>query len=163
MPTPAYVLDLRRSIGSRRLLLTGVCAVVVRADLDPQGRPHILLVKRTDNGRWSLPAGILEPDEQPAATIVRELIEETRVVARAERLALVTNDPDLRYPNGDVCQFLSLTFRCRYLGGDAEVGDEESTEVGWFAVEDLPSELDELQRRRISCALHEYGECVFDA
>jgi 8-oxo-dGTP diphosphatase len=162
VPTPDYILDLRRSFGRGRLLLPGVSGVVLRSDLGPADQRHILMTKRSDTGRWSLPAGIVEPDEQPAATLVRELLEETRVEIRVERLALVTMDPDLTYPNGDVCQFLSLAFRCRYLGGEAAVGDEESTEVAWFAVDDLPAGLSELQLRRISCGLAEQGDCVFD-
>lgn len=161
MPTPGYILEIRRSIGPARLLLPGVSAVVVRTDLEP-GRTHLLLTRRSDTGRWALPAGIVEPGEQPATTMIRELVEETRVVATAERLALLIADPELTYPNGDVCQFVSMTFRCHYVEGEAGVGDEESTEVDWFSVDDLPDELTAIQRRRIAAGLVESGPCVFD-
>ena len=160
MPTPDYILELRRTFGQGRLLLPGVSAVVLRPSTD--GARELLLTRRADSGRWALPSGIVEPDEQPAATIERELWEETRVLARAERLALVTVDPDQSYPNGDVCQFISMTFRCRYVSGDASVGDEESTEVAWFGVGALPPELDERQRRRIACGVSDQEACVFD-
>ena len=64
MPTPDYILELRRHYGQGRLLLPGVDAVVLRTDLEP-GRTHLLLTRRTDTGAWALPAGIVEPDEQP--------------------------------------------------------------------------------------------------
>ena len=70
--------------------------------------------------------------------MLRELVEETGVVAEVERLALLTTDPDVVYPNGDRCQFVSMCFRCRYVSGEAVVGDEESTAVGWFGVGELP-------------------------
>lgn len=162
MPTPSYILDIRRSYGQGRLLLPGVSAVVVRDDLEP-GNSHILLLRRSDTGRWSLPAGIVEPDEQPATTIVRELFEETRVKARADRLALLTTDPELTYPNGDRCQYISMTFRCSYLAGKAQVGDEESIEVVWFRTDQLPDELPALLRRRIDTALADREACVFDS
>jgi 8-oxo-dGTP diphosphatase len=161
VPTPDYVAAIRRAYGPGRLLLPGVSAVVVRTDLEP-GRVHLLLAKRSDTGRWSLPAGIVEPFEQPAAAVLRELFEETRITARAERLALLTTDPDVVYPNGDTCQFVSMCFRCRYVAGEAEVGDEESTDVAWYPADELPEELSDIHKRRIRCALEDRDDCVFD-
>jgi len=160
VPTPPYVLELRRSYGQGPLLLPGVCAVVVRDDLEP-GRRHLLLTRRTDTGRWALPAGIVEPGEQPATTIERELLEETCVAARAERLAWVVAEEELTYPNGDRCQFITSVFRCRHLSGEAAVGDEESTEVGWFPLDALP-ELGAAEQARIAHALSEDEHCRFE-
>lgn len=159
MPVPGFVVSLRDRVGHDRLFLTGVCAVVVRTD---RGRPEVLYGRRSDNGRWALPSGILEPGEQPAAAIVREVWEELRVAVEAERLALLTTDPDVHYPNGDVCQYVSLTFRCRYVSGEAAVGDDETLEVAWRAADDPPEELDALQRRRLAVALADDPACVFD-
>ena len=157
MPTPPHILDLRRHHAHDLLLLPGVSAVVLDG---PADRTRILLVRRADSGRWALPAGIVEPGEQPAVTMERELAEETRVDARVERLALLVTDPVQTYPNGDRCQFISMTFRCRYLRGEAGVGDDESTAVDWFALDALP-ELTERDRRRVEAALPERGETIF--
>jgi 8-oxo-dGTP pyrophosphatase MutT (NUDIX family) len=161
VPTPEYIAAIRRVYGQGRLLLPGVSAVVIRDDLEP-GRLHLLLTRRSDTGRWSLPAGIVEPFEQPAASMLRELEEETRITAKIERLALLRTDPDVVYPNGDRCQFIAMCFRCRYVSGEAQVGDEESIEVAWFAADELPDELSDIQRRRIHCALEDRNDCVFD-
>jgi 8-oxo-dGTP diphosphatase len=161
VPTPDYIARIRRVYGQGRLLLPGVSAVVLRRDLEV-GQVHLLLARRSDTGWWSLPAGIVEPFEQPAAAALRELLEETRITARAERLALLTTDPDVVYPNGDCCQFVSMCFRCRYVSGEAQVGDEESTEVAWFRADDLPDDVSDIQRRRIHCALQDREDCVFD-
>jgi 8-oxo-dGTP diphosphatase len=161
VPTPDYIAAIRRAYGRGRLLLPAVSAVVLRADIEP-GKVHLLLTRRSDTGRWSLPAGIVEPFEQPAASMLRELFEETRITAKVERLVLITTDPDIVYPNGDTCQFVSMCFRCRYLVGEAQVGDEESTEVAWFSAEELPEELSDIQRRRIHCALEDRDDCEFD-
>ena len=159
MPTPAYIQALRETWGHRPLLLPGVSGVVVDG---PATAVRILLVRRTDTGLWSVPAGIVEPDEQPADCIARELWEETRIRAQPERLSLLSTDPEITYPNGDRCQFISMTFRCRYVSGVAEVGDEESTEVGWFVVDALPDDLSARARRRIASALPLDGPCVFE-
>jgi hypothetical protein len=55
-----------------------------------------------------------------------------------------------------------MTFRCSYLEGEAQVGDEESTEVAWFATDQLPPGLPALLRRRIASALADHEACAFD-
>ncbi|MFE0203474.1 NUDIX domain-containing protein [Streptomyces sp. NPDC058985] len=146
MATPDFIRDLRATAGQQLLWLPGVTAVV----FDDQGR--VLLGRRSDNGRWSLIGGIPEPGEQPAACAMREVEEETAVRCVVERLVLVQALNPVTYDNGDVCQFMDVTFRCRAVGGEARVNDDESLEVGWFAVDALP-ELGEFGQVRIKQAL----------
>jgi hypothetical protein len=47
---------------------------------------------------------------------------------------------------------MDITFRCRAVGGEARVNDDESLEVGWFEVDALPV-MDERQLFRIKQAL----------
>lgn len=147
MPIPEFVSALRRHVGTDLLWLSGVSAVV----LDERG--HILLGRRADNGRWAVISGILEPGEQPAPAIIREVLEETGVHAEVEALASVFTGEEVHYPNGDRAQYLDLTFRCRRTGGQAAVGDDESLEVGWFAPDALPEPLVDSSRERIADAL----------
>ncbi|NJP65439.1 NUDIX hydrolase [Streptomyces spiramenti] len=146
MTTPRFILDLRRRIGNDMLFLPGVSAVV----LDDDGR--VLLGRRADNGRWSLIAGIPEPGEQPARTAVREVLEETAVHCVPEEVVLVETLDPVRYPNGDLCQYMDVTLRCRATGGEARVNDDESLEVGWFALDALPPGLPDHALRRITLA-----------
>lgn len=131
MPTPEFVLRLREQVGHDLLFMSGVTGVVLDGD-------RVLLGRRADTGRWAIPSGILEPGEEPAAAVVREVYEETRVVAQVEGLAAVSMLAPMAYPNGDRAQYLDLCFRCRYAGGDPAVGDDESLEVAWFALGNLP-------------------------
>jgi ADP-ribose pyrophosphatase YjhB (NUDIX family) len=132
MATPKFILALREKIGHDLLWLTGITGVV----LDDAER--ILLVRRADTGRWSLPAGILEPGEQPVVGLLREIEEETGVEAEIVRLVSLDALPPSSYPNGDQVQFLDLCFRCRPLRGEARVNDDESLAVAWFSLADLP-------------------------
>lgn len=133
MPVPEFVTELRSRVGTAPLWLSGVSAVV----LDPGGR--VLLGRRSDNGLWSVVSGILDPGEQPAPAAVREVLEETGVVARVVALASVFSGDLVTYPNGDQAQYLSLTFLCAYVSGTARVADDESLEVGWFELDALPA------------------------
>lgn len=156
MPTPDFVLDLRQRIGHDPLWLPGVTAVV-RNDAD-----EVLLVRRSDFGHWALVSGILEPGEQPAAGLLREIEEETGVVAQVEALAAVWSMPEVTYPNGDRAQYLDLCFLARHVAGEARVNDDESVAVGWFAPHRLPADLNERSRFRLERALAYEGSAWFD-
>ncbi|MGA8117547.1 MAG: NUDIX domain-containing protein [Actinocatenispora sp.] len=146
MPISPYVAGLREHVGNGLLMLPSAAGVVV----DDTGR--VLLGRRSDNGRWSLPAGAIDPGEQPAEAVVREVYEETGVHVAVERLVGVALRDVTVYPNGNLCQYLSVFFRCRPTGGHARVNDSESLEVAWCGLQDLP-ELDAFDRTRIDLAL----------
>lgn len=132
MPVPAFVTALRAHVGTAPLWLSGVSAVV----LDDADR--VLLARRRDDGLWSVVSGILDPGEQPAPAAVREVHEETGVEAQVVALASVLSGDLVTYPNGDRAQYLSLTFLCRHVSGVPYVADDESLDVGWFALDALP-------------------------
>lgn len=156
MATPDFIREIRATAGHQLLLLPGVSAVV----FDDEGR--VLLGRRADTGKWSIIGGIPEPGEQPAVTAVREVYEETAVECVAERVVLVQalREPVI-YPNGDQCQFMDVCIRCRAVGGQARVNDDESLEVGWFSVDALP-ELKEFALFRIKQA-HTEGPAWFQS
>lgn len=156
MPIPSFILDLRKKIGNDLLWLPGVTAVVL------DDRDHVLLVKRADNKKWTLVTGCLEPGEGPAQGAVREVAEETCVSAVAERLLAVETIPAAVYPNGDKVQFVDTAFRCRYLAGEAAVGDDESVELGWFGLDALPA-MSERMTRCIGYALDTDARAKFRA
>jgi 8-oxo-dGTP pyrophosphatase MutT (NUDIX family) len=125
-----YVRNLRAKVGHDLLMFPTVSAVVLNGDA-------ILLGQRADNHAWMLPAGMVDPGEQPADAIVREVLEETGVHIAVDRLAGVALH-EVTYPNGDLCHMFNTWFRCRPVGGVARVNDEESAAVGWFRLDALP-------------------------
>lgn len=156
-PTPEFILSLREQIGTELLWLPGGTAYVLREEV---GRTQVLLVRRADNGRWTPPTGIGEPGEEPDLTAAREVLEETCVRVEVERLLWVTALIPITYPNGDRAQYLDLAFRCRYLDGEARVGDDESVDVRWFDVDDVPP-LQPRFTRQLACALGPDGPVRF--
>lgn len=154
MPISRYVAGLRRRVGNDLLMLPGATAVVI------DGAGRLLLGQRADNGRWALPGGGVDPGEQPAEAVVREVYEETGVHVAVERLAGVVLR-QVRFDNGDVCQYMAVWFRCRATGGTARVNDEESLAVGWYHLGALPAELDAFDRLRIDVALDDSAPAWF--
>lgn len=131
MPIPEFVLELRRHIGTARLWLPGVTAVVRRDD-------EVLLVRRADNGRWTPVTGIVDPAEEPAVCAAREAREEAGVEIRVDRLASIAVTDEVVHANGDLAVYLDHTFACTWLSGEAHVADDESVDVGWFPLDALP-------------------------
>jgi 8-oxo-dGTP pyrophosphatase MutT (NUDIX family) len=146
MATPKFIQDIREKAGDTLLFMPGVVMVV----FDDRGR--VLLNQRTDSGQWALISGIPDPGEQPAEAAVREIEEETGVYAVVERVLSVFTNEQVVYGNGDRAQYLDIVLRCRAVGGDARVNDDESLDVRWFALDELPA-LGPIARGRIELAL----------
>ncbi|MFI1987838.1 NUDIX hydrolase [Actinoplanes sp. NPDC020271] len=145
MPASEYVRNLRDRVGQELIMFPTVSAIVLN------DRGELLLHQRSDNAKWNLIAGLMDPGEQPADAVVREVQEETAVQIKIERLAGVVSHP-VTYLNGDRCQMVNTFFRCRAVGGEARVNDSESLAVSWFPLDGLP-ELDEFTRRMLAVAL----------
>jgi 8-oxo-dGTP pyrophosphatase MutT (NUDIX family) len=154
MAIPDYVRRLRQRVGHELLWLPGATAVVLRGD-------EVLLVRRSDNGQWSPVTGIVDPGEHPAQAAAREVLEETGVSCTVEALVWVNVTAPRVHANGDLAQYLDHTFRCRYLGGEAHVADDESSAVSWVPVDGLPEMPADL-RERISVAVAHAGEVRLD-
>jgi 8-oxo-dGTP diphosphatase len=146
MPMSEYLQALRRKTGPDLLLFVAVCGLI----FNEQG--HILLQRRSDNGRWALVGGILEPGEEPAAALVREVMEETGMRVEVQRITGVYLSRVIFYPDGNQGQYVVVAFRCRSVSGVPHVADEESLEVGYFPLDALP-ELHPEQRARIDHAI----------
>lgn len=153
MAIPDFVLALRTKIGTAPLWLSGVTAVVVKDE-------QILLVRRADNGAWTPVTGIVDPGEQPADAAVREVVEEAGVRVVPERLAGVGVTDLVVYDNGDMSQYLDLTFRMRWTDGDPYPADGENTEAKWFPLGALPPMSAEMTGR-IEAALSDRPSAAF--
>jgi 8-oxo-dGTP diphosphatase len=153
VPASDYVTNLRAKVGKDLIMFPTVSAIVLN------DRGEVLLGQRSDNRQWSVIAGMMDPGEQPADALVREVREETGVEVKIERLAGVALH-EVVYPNGDRCHMVNTWFRCRAVGGEARVNDAESIAVGWFAPDALP-ELNPFALVRIRTSLAEDAPAWF--
>ncbi|PJF34829.1 MAG: NUDIX hydrolase [Candidatus Thermofonsia Clade 1 bacterium] len=156
MPISDYIRQLREKVGQAPILMLGVAGVVINA------AGEVLLQRRSDNGQWALPGGALDPGEEPAEAVVREVWEETGVLVAPERVVAIHGGEEffVRYPNGDQAYIVSITFACRPLRGEPHVNDDESLEVRYFSPDQLPP-LPERTRLRIDLALQNDPRCQF--
>ncbi|WP_295627843.1 NUDIX domain-containing protein [uncultured Corynebacterium sp.] len=140
--TPDFIVELRKSVGHAELWLIGVTMVVVRGD---HGAEEVLLVRRTDNGRWTPVTGIVDPAEEPDDAGVREVAEETALDAAPVRLLSVQTTRRVEYANGDRARYLDHSFLAEVVGGPQAAAesrphpaDGENTEARWVPVGELP-------------------------
>ena len=101
-------------------------------------REKVLLTQRSDNGRWCLPGGGMNPGESAEEACMRELMEETGLDVRVTRLVGIYTNPDLviEYADGKRWQPVAMTFEAEAVGGKLRLSDE-TTDYGYFSVDSL--------------------------
>ena len=143
---PSYVRIMRNLVGSRRIFVPGVRALI----LNENG--EILLQRRTDTSLWGLPSGGVEPGESAVEALKREVMEETSVaVTRVEPMALCAGPTQaFAYPNGDKVQCFAIAFIVRVWEGCPQADGTEGSEVRFFPLEHLPRDLVPILKETIS-------------
>lgn len=130
-----YLGQLRSLVGSQLLLVPGFRIVIE----DEGGR--VLLIRRSDNGKWGLPAGSPELHESMENCIHREVLEETGLTLQSFSAFGYASDPVREvntYPNGDKTHAFVLLIYATEFEGTAKVSDDETTEVRFFEMDELP-------------------------
>ncbi len=99
---------------------------------------QILLVQRSDSGVWLYPTGWADIGYSPAEVAVKEVAEETGI--ECEVVALIGVLDGLRRGFTRIPLY-SLVFHCRAVGGSLAAHPMETSDVGWFSLDDLPEPL----------------------
>ncbi len=118
-------------------------AVAVLALITDQDR--VLLVQRANDpkkGLWVTPAGFMEWDEDPAEAARREVLEETGLTVRIDRLLDVFHTPD----DGGHADIV-IAYKATITAGTLQAADDAQA-AAWFTRTDLP-ELAFLPTQRI--------------
>ncbi|GIF15164.1 NUDIX domain-containing protein [Actinoplanes teichomyceticus] len=129
----SYLGRVRASIGDTdTIFFVGARTVL----LDEQNR--LLLIQRSDNHRWAIPAGAMELGESMEQCAVRELWEETGL--RATSLTPYAFYTAHTYTNdyGHTYQQVLMAFRVHTWEGELLRQTEESVDAGFFALDALP-------------------------
>ena len=108
------------------MLLTPGVRALIRDD-----RGRILFIRRSDNGRWGMPAGGIELRETVLEALRREVKEETGLdVASATLIAIYSGDRyTFKSAYGDKYQGLVFAFRVDEWSGELLKATEETTDA----------------------------------
>ncbi|MFJ6213775.1 NUDIX domain-containing protein [Streptomyces sp. NPDC092296] len=100
----------------------------------------LLLERRSDNGLWGMPGGVVEIGENIAGAVTREVLEETGIEVEVTGLVGVYSDPAhvIEFSDGEVRQEFSLCCRANPVGGMLRASSE-SLEVRWISPDELGS------------------------
>ena len=131
---------------------------------------ELLLIRRSDNGYWSLPGGFVEIGESVSDAARREVLEETGWTVELGRLIGVYSDPVSQVVDyghqkkgpkkgqkkgqgvdgGDRrIHVVNLCFEARAVAEGRATTPEETLAVGFFDLSALPEPLVPIQRIRI--------------
>jgi ADP-ribose pyrophosphatase YjhB (NUDIX family) len=96
---------------------------------------EVLLVKRIldpGKGKWALPAGFVDAEEDPRRAVERETLEETGLVVETEHLLDLLHRPD-----ADGLADIVIAYSARVTGG-LLIASDDAEEAGWFSKDNLP-------------------------
>lgn len=133
----SYLGQLRALAGDRTLMFVGSRAVV----RDDAGR--VLLIERSDNGVWAMPAGAMELGESISECVIREVWEETGLTALEVTPFAFYTGPGYTYTNmyAHTYQLFLIAFRVDRWEGELARVTTESTDAGFFTPGAMPAPL----------------------
>ncbi|MFQ5762180.1 MAG: NUDIX hydrolase [Candidatus Bathyarchaeia archaeon] len=105
------------------------------------GRPMVTLVSRLGGRVWCLPKGLVEKNETPEETAVRETKEETGLDGRL--LEKIGEIQYWYYAREDRARIFKTVhfYLLQFQGGNEEFHDSEVDQVRWYPVEEASQKL----------------------
>jgi len=98
----------------------------------------ILMIRRVDNDKWSLPGGTLDFGESLEECITREVKEETGLEIQVDKIINIYSNPNIliEYANGEVRQEFTTVYKAEKISGELKI-DNESKDIKWIPLIDM--------------------------
>jgi ADP-ribose pyrophosphatase YjhB (NUDIX family) len=97
---------------------------------------HILLVQEKVDHCWSMPGGWADVNEVPSKMIEREILEESGLIAKAEKVVGIYDANHDREPL-TVYHAYKIVYLCRQVDGSLR-GSDETITARFFPIDQLP-------------------------
>lgn len=131
-------------------IVPATAAAIVKDD-------KLLMIRRVDNDKWSLPGGTLDFGESLEECVIREVKEETGLNIRIDGIQDIYSNPNIliEYANGEVRQEFTTVYNATVIDGELKI-DDESKDIQWVSLEKVLSlNMAKSQRIRIESIVNE--------
>ena len=130
----SYLGQLRQLIGKKKIFAISARGIIEN-DVG-----EILLVKRSDNGLWVMPAGSIELEESILDCLKREVWEETGLTVESATPIAIKSEPRFSFVTsyGDPYQMFSMVFIVDKWSGELLSETDETVDARFFSLDDLP-------------------------
>lgn len=131
-----YIMDLRKELKNpHRVLMMPAAGVLI---FNNEGK--VLLQQRTDNLKWGVPGGSMEPGESFEETATREAFEEVNLKVKNLKIFNIYSGENLHYiyPNGDEVYIQTCVFESDEFDGELKFDPEETKDAVFYSLEDIP-------------------------
>jgi ADP-ribose pyrophosphatase YjhB (NUDIX family) len=121
-------------ISGERIAKEGRLGIGCSAFVFDSKREKALLIQRSDDGKWAVPGGAMMAGESLSEACAREVLEETGLKIKVNRLLSVYTSPHrlLTYPDGNKWQPVNLHFEAEIIDGELTI-NEEAVAFGFFS------------------------------
>lgn len=136
-----YLAEIRRKIGHMAMFYPVVGLILCK-------NGKILLQKRSDNGKWAIHGGGMEPGEKYIDALNREIKEELNITPKNPSLMGIYSGINMfnKYPSGDEVYLLNHVFVCEEYEGEIKFNDGEVLDAKWFDIDNLPVDVFEVDK-----------------
>ncbi len=137
-----YVKMIRKCVGHAPIMLCAAGVLIINDNR------QVMLQLRADNHFWGIPGGAMELGETLEETARREVLEETGIIINNPKFFSLFSGENQHflYPNKDEVYYVIAVYIVTDYSGEISPNPEESEDVKFFDVENLPQNINPTDR-----------------